>query len=163
VTAKECRERIVTAAREVIREELFVRGRGSGQAADVLQERRDDVSQHGAASEGKSVRHLTLYCAASAGRRPTFSPGRKCPGQGRGTVATGKIEQGDISLGQKVEIFGLGDVLESVCLSVETFNRPLDQGKAGMNFGLLLRGIKSDGIQRGSMLPPKPHGKERST
>ncbi len=51
--------------------------------------------------------------------------------EGRGTVATGKIEQGVISVGQKVEILGLGDVLESVCTSVEAFNAPLDQGEAG--------------------------------
>ena len=46
-------------------------------------------------------------------------------------------------VGQKVEILGLGDILESVCTSVEAFNRPLDQGEAGQNVGLLLRGIKS--------------------
>ena len=63
--------------------------------------------------------------------------------EGRGTVATGKIEQGVISVGQKVEILGLGDVLESVCTSVEAFNAPLDQGEAGQNVGLLLRGIKA--------------------
>src|SRR5262249_10417543 len=68
--------------------------------------------------------------------------------EGRGTVATGKIEQGVITVGQKVEILGLGGVLESVCTSVEAFNRPLDQGEAGLNVGLLLRGIKSDEIRR---------------
>ena len=72
--------------------------------------------------------------------------------EGRGTVATGKIEQGVISVGQKVEILGLGDVLESVCTSVEAFNAPLDQGEAGMNVGLLLRGIKSADIQRGQVI-----------
>ncbi len=72
--------------------------------------------------------------------------------EGRGTVATGKIEQGVISVGQKVEILGLGDVLESVCTSVEAFNRPLEQGEAGENVGLLLRGVKSDQIQRGQVI-----------
>ncbi len=67
--------------------------------------------------------------------------------EGRGTVATGKIEQGVITVGQKVEILGLGDVLESVCTSVEAFNRPLEKGVAGENVGLLLRGIKSDQIR----------------
>ena len=60
VTAEECRERLVAAPGEEVGEELFVRGRGGGQAADVLQERRDGVSQHGAASGKDSVRHLTL-------------------------------------------------------------------------------------------------------
>jgi elongation factor Tu len=72
--------------------------------------------------------------------------------EGRGTVATGKIEQGVISVGQKVEILGLGGVLESVCTSVEAFNEPLDQGEAGQNVGLLLRGIKSDQIHRGQVI-----------
>jgi elongation factor Tu len=72
--------------------------------------------------------------------------------EGRGTVATGKIEQGVIAVGQKVEILGLGDVLESVCTSVEAFNRPLEKGEAGQNVGLLLRGIKADQIRRGQVI-----------
>jgi elongation factor Tu len=72
--------------------------------------------------------------------------------EGRGTVATGKIEQGVITVGQKVEILGLGGILESVCTSVETFNEPLDRGEAGQNVGLLLRGIKTDQIRRGQVI-----------
>jgi elongation factor Tu len=72
--------------------------------------------------------------------------------EGRGTVATGKIEQGVITVGQKVEILGLGDILESVCTSVEAFNEPLDRGQAGENVGLLLRGIKTDQIHRGQVI-----------
>jgi elongation factor Tu len=72
--------------------------------------------------------------------------------EGRGTVATGKIEQGVITVGQKVEILGLGGILESVCTSVEAFNEPLDRGEAGQNVGLLLRGIKTDQIQRGQVI-----------
>jgi elongation factor Tu len=72
--------------------------------------------------------------------------------EGRGTVATGKIEQGVITVGQKVEILGLGEVLESVCTSVEAFNEALDQGEAGQNVGLLLRGIKADQIRRGRVI-----------
>jgi elongation factor Tu len=71
---------------------------------------------------------------------------------GRGTVATGRIEQGVIAAGQKVEILGLGAIHESVCTSVEAFNQVLDQGEAGQNVGLLLRGIKSDQIQRGQVI-----------
>jgi elongation factor Tu len=72
--------------------------------------------------------------------------------EGRGTVATGKIEQGTITPGQRVEILGLGEVLESVCTAIEEFNRPLDKGEAGRNVGLLLRGIKSHQIQRGQVI-----------
>jgi elongation factor Tu len=71
---------------------------------------------------------------------------------GRGTVATGKIAQGVIRVGQKVEILGLGDILESVCTSVEAFNAPLAQGEAGQNVGLLLRGIKTVEVQRGQVI-----------
>jgi elongation factor Tu len=72
--------------------------------------------------------------------------------EGRGTVATGKIEQGVIAPGAKVEILGLGEVLESVATSVEQFNKPLERGSAGQNVGLLLRGIKSDQIRRGQVI-----------
>jgi elongation factor Tu len=72
--------------------------------------------------------------------------------EGRGTVATGRIEQGVITVGQKVEILGLGDTLESVCTGVEAFNQTLDRGEAGQNVGLLLRGIKSDQIRRGQVI-----------
>jgi elongation factor Tu len=72
--------------------------------------------------------------------------------EGRGTVATGKIEQGVMTVGQPVEILGLGDVLESVCTAIEEFKRPLDRGEAGQNVGLLLRGIKTGQIQRGQVV-----------
>src|SRR5262249_7245473 len=72
--------------------------------------------------------------------------------EGRGTVATGKIEQGVIRVGQKVEILGLGEVLESVCTSVEAFNQPLHEGEAGQTVGLLRRGIRGDQVQRGQVI-----------
>jgi elongation factor Tu len=72
--------------------------------------------------------------------------------EGRGTVATGRVEQGLIAPGTKVEILGLGDALETVVTSVEQFNRPLDQAVAGQNVGLLLRGVKADQIQRGQVV-----------
>jgi elongation factor Tu len=71
---------------------------------------------------------------------------------GRGTVATGKIEAGVVTVGQKVEILGLGGVLESVVTSIEAFNKALDQGEAGQNVGVLLRGVKADQIERGQVL-----------
>jgi elongation factor Tu len=72
--------------------------------------------------------------------------------EGRGTVATGKVEQGVITPGTKVEILGLGGVVETVVTSVEQFNRQLDQAIAGQNVGLLLRGVKSDQIRRGQVV-----------
>ena len=72
--------------------------------------------------------------------------------EGRGTVATGKVEQGSIAPGTKVEILGLGGVTETVVTSVEQFNRSLERAVAGQNVGLLLRGVKSDRIQRGQVV-----------
>jgi elongation factor Tu len=72
--------------------------------------------------------------------------------EGRGTVATGRVEQGVIAVGKPVEILGLGEVLETVCTAIEAFNKPLEQGEAGQNVGLLLRGIKADQIQRGQVI-----------
>ncbi len=72
--------------------------------------------------------------------------------EGRGTVATGKIEQGRVLVGQKVEILGLGDILESTVTSIETFNKQQESGECGDNVGVLLRGVKSDQIQRGQVI-----------
>jgi elongation factor Tu len=72
--------------------------------------------------------------------------------EGRGTVVTGKVEQGTIEVGQPVEILGLGEVRESVCTAIEAFHQALKVGQAGHNVGLLLRGIKADEVQRGQVV-----------
>jgi len=83
--------------------------------------------------------------------------------EGRGTVATGRIEQGIVKVGEKVEIVGLADTQETTCTGVEMFQKTLDQGQAGDNVGLLLRGLKKEDIQRGQVLAApgsiKPHTK----
>ncbi len=72
--------------------------------------------------------------------------------EGRGTVATGRIEAGVIHVGDKVQLVGLKDTSETTCTGVEMFNKSLDEGMAGDNVGLLLRGTKKDEIQRGQVL-----------
>jgi elongation factor Tu len=73
--------------------------------------------------------------------------------EGRGTVATGRIEQGVIKTGEEVEIVGLtGESRKTVCTGVEMFNKTLGEGIAGDNVGCLLRGIKRDEIERGQVL-----------
>ncbi|MGL6193752.1 MAG: elongation factor Tu [Thermoguttaceae bacterium] len=73
--------------------------------------------------------------------------------EGRGTVATGRIERGLIKVGEEVEIIGFTDEKrKTVCTGVEMFNKTLDQGMAGDNVGLLLRGVKREDIQRGQVL-----------
>jgi len=86
--------------------------------------------------------------------------------EGRGTVATGKIEQGRVRVGDDVQIVGLkDDTLDTVCTGVEMFHRPLDEGLAGHNVGILLRGVKKEDIQKGQVVAaPKsiqPHTKFR--
>lgn len=72
--------------------------------------------------------------------------------KGRGTVATGRIEQGIIKLNDEVEIVGLKDTQKSVVTGIEAFKKNLDQGQAGDNAGLLLRGIEREQIERGQVV-----------
>jgi elongation factor Tu len=72
--------------------------------------------------------------------------------EGLGTVATGVIEQGRVKPGDKVEILGLGDAVETVVTGVEAFREPLTEGVAGQNVGVRLRGVKADEIRRGQVL-----------
>jgi len=72
--------------------------------------------------------------------------------KGRGTVATGRIERGIVKVNDEIEIVGLKDTAKCVVTGVEMFHKPLDQGQAGDNVGILLRGIEKDEIERGQVL-----------
>jgi elongation factor Tu len=72
--------------------------------------------------------------------------------EGRGTVVTGRIEQGVLKVGDKCQLIGLRDTQETTCTGVEMFQKTLDQGQAGDNGGVLLRGIKKEDVQRGQVL-----------
>jgi elongation factor Tu len=72
--------------------------------------------------------------------------------QGRGTVATGKIERGIVKVNEPVEIIGIRDTQNSVCTGVEMFKKLLDEGRAGDNVGLLLRGVDRKAIERGQVI-----------
>jgi elongation factor Tu len=80
---------------------------------------------------------------------------------GRGTVVTGRIERGKVKVGEACEIVGFGDTQATVCTGVEMFKKQLDEGLAGDNAGLLLRGIAKEAVQRGMVLAKpgsiKPH------
>lgn len=71
---------------------------------------------------------------------------------GRGTVVTGRIESGIIKTGQEVEIVGLGETRKTTVTGIEMFNKILEEGQAGDNVGLLLRGIKKEDVQRGQVV-----------
>ena len=72
--------------------------------------------------------------------------------EGRGTVATGRIERGIVNSNEEVEIVGLRPTQKTVAVSVEMFNKSLDEGRAGDNVGILLRGLKKEDIERGQVL-----------
>ena len=71
---------------------------------------------------------------------------------GRGTVVTGRIEQGIVKVGDEIEIVGVRDTQKTTCTGVEMFRKLLDQGEAGDNVGLLLRGTKREDVERGQVL-----------
>ncbi|MGA1138848.1 MAG: elongation factor Tu, partial [Ilumatobacteraceae bacterium] len=71
---------------------------------------------------------------------------------GRGTVVTGKVEQGKVNTGDEIEIVGLRDTQKTVCTGVEMFRKLLDEGQAGDNIGALLRGTKKEDVERGQVL-----------
>ena len=85
---------------------------------------------------------------------------------GRGTVATGRIERGKVKVGEEVEIVGLGETMKSTVTGVEMFRKNLDEGIAGDNVGILLRGIEKEQIQRGHSLAKPgsitPHAKAKA-
>ena len=72
--------------------------------------------------------------------------------KGRGTVATGRIERGQVKMGEEVEIIGLRETHKTICTGVEMFNKTLESGIAGDNVGCLLRGVKKDEVERGQVL-----------
>jgi len=82
---------------------------------------------------------------------------------GRGTVVTGRIEKGIVKVGEEVEVVGLKDTQKSTCTGVEMFRKLLDEGRAGDNVGVLLRGLKREDVERGQVLCKpgsiKPHTK----
>ena len=71
---------------------------------------------------------------------------------GRGTVVTGRIERGVVKIGEEVEIIGIRETTKTVCTGVEMFRKLLDQGEAGDNVGVLLRGTKREDVERGQVL-----------
>ncbi|EIV3809595.1 TPA: elongation factor Tu, partial [Klebsiella pneumoniae] len=85
---------------------------------------------------------------------------------GRGTVVTGRVERGIIKVGEEVEIVGIKETAKTTCTGVEMFRKLLDEGRAGENVGVLLRGIKREEIERGQVLAKpgtiNPHTKFES-
>ena len=87
--------------------------------------------------------------------------------QGRGTVVTGRIERGEIKVNEEIESVGIRETQKTVCTGVEMFRKLLDEGKAGENVGILLRGTERDAVERGQVLTKPgaitPHTKFEAT
>jgi elongation factor Tu len=83
--------------------------------------------------------------------------------EGRGTVVTGRIERGQVKVGEEVEIVGIKDTIKTTVTGIEMFNKQLNEGQAGDNAGILLRGVKKEDLTRGQVLAKtgsvKPHTK----
>ena len=71
---------------------------------------------------------------------------------GRGTVVTGRVERGMVKVGEEIEIVGIKPTVKTVCTGVEMFRKLLDEGQAGDNVGVLLRGTKREDVERGQVL-----------
>ena len=107
--------------------------------------------------------------AGAGGIRRLFDAGRRRIqhiGDG-GTVVTGRVERGVVKVGEELEIVGVKETTKTVCTGVEMFRRLLDQGQAGDNVGLLLRGTKREEVERGQVMAKpgsiKPHRKFSAT
>ena len=124
----------------------------SGSALQALEGKDDDT---GAGSIRKLVEEMDKYIPLP--KRPVEQP-FLMPIEdvfsisGRGTVVTGRVEQGRVKVGEEVEIVGIRETQKTTCTGVEMFRKLLDEGVAGDNIGALLRGTKRDEVERGQVL-----------
>ena len=114
-----------------------------------------DDSEHGVQSVQKLVEALDTYIPEPTREtdKPFLMPIEDIFSiQGRGTVVTGRIERGEVKVNDEMEIVGIKDTEKTVCTGVEMFRKLLDEGKAGENVGVLLRGTKREDVERGQVL-----------
>lgn len=114
-----------------------------------------DSSEIGEASIGKLVEALDTYIPDPVREtdKPFLMPIEDIFSiEGRGTVVTGRIERGIIKINEEIEIVGLRPTTKTVVTGIEMFNKQLDEGRAGDNAGILLRGTKKDEVERGQVL-----------
>ncbi|ADJ28992.1 elongation factor Tu [Nitrosococcus watsonii] len=125
-----------------------------------------DTSEIGVPSIVKLVEHMDAYIPEPqrAVDQPFLMPIEDVFSiSGRGTVVTGRVERGIIKVGEEIEIVGMRETQKTICTGVEMFRKLLDEGRAGDNVGVLLRGTKREDVERGQVLAkPKsitPHTK----
>jgi elongation factor Tu len=123
-----------------------------GSALAVME---DGDAKIGAESILELMRHVDEYIPTPerAVDRPFLMPIEDVFSiSGRGTVVTGRVERGQVNVGDEIEIVGIKDTTKTVCTGVEMFRKLLDSGQAGDNIGVLLRGTKRDEVERGQVL-----------
>ena len=124
----------------------------SGSALAALEDRDDNIGKEKIAELMKAVDEF-IPTPDRAIDQPFLMPVEGVFSiSGRGTVATGRVERGVVKVGEEIEIVGIRDTSKTTCTGVEMFKKLLDQGQAGDNVGVLLRGVDREGIERGQIL-----------
>jgi len=121
----------------------------------ALKALEDDKSEIGEPSIKKLVKSMDEYFSIPQRdiQKPFLMPIEDVFSiSGRGTVVTGRIERGEIKVGEEIEIVGIKDPMKTTCTGVEMFRKLLDSGQAGDNVGILLRGTKREEVERGQVL-----------
>ena len=121
----------------------------------ALSATQDDTGEHGSQAIEKLLKVMDEYFEVPPREleKPFLMPIEDVFSiSGRGTVVTGRIEQGIVNVGDEVEIVGIRDTAKTTCTGVEMFRKLLDEGRAGDNVGVLLRGTKREEVERGQVL-----------
>ncbi len=123
-----------------------------GSALKALEGDKSEIGVHGGGEAGGGDGQLHPGAEAGCGEA-VFDAGGGCVFDlGRGTVVTGRIERGMVKVNDEVEIIGLKATVKTICTGVEMFRKLLDEGQAGDNVGVLLRGTKREEVERGQVL-----------
>lgn len=155
VDDKELLELVEMEVRELLDKYQFPGDKTPVIVGSALKALEGDTSELGVASIHKLVDAMDSYIPEPKRQidKPFLMPMEDVFSiSGRGTVVTGRVERGIIKVGEEVEIVGLRDTIKTVCTGVEMFRKLLDEGRAGDNIGVLLRGTKRDDVERGQVL-----------
>jgi elongation factor Tu len=155
VDDKELLELVELEVRELLSKYEFPGDKTPIIIGSALKALEGDVSEMGAGSIMKLAEALDNYIPMPkrAVDGPFLMPVEDVFSiSGRGTVVTGRVERGIVKVGEEIEIVGLKPTLKTVCTGVEMFRKLLDEGQAGDNIGVLLRGTKREEVERGQVL-----------
>ena len=156
VDDKELLELVELEVRELLTKYEFPGDKTPIIIGSALKAMEGDTSRHGRGGDheaGRGAGQLHPAAQARITDKPFLMPVEDVFSiSGRGTVVTGRVERGQIKVGEEIEIVGLKPTLKTVCTGVEMFRKLLDEGQAGDNVGILLRGTKREEVERGQVL-----------